>query len=765
MSKWGRKYVRVAVAALLVASSLNACGPVTTRDTPANVQTMIDSNDWAGAIGYYREALEQEPSNAAHRIAYYSVAENAVRYYLENGRRSRDTGDFENAEAQISRGLLIVPSSQILRQELESLQGIKQGRLIYQSALVSHQLGRNPKALEQLEEALSLDPSNYDAVALFNQLTREAYNETSIEPIRLESNALITVNFNRASFKDSFLALGSAYGVNIVFDADVDDKPVTIRAEDVGFEQAFNLMLRANRSFYRRLGQNTVLIIPDNAEKRTEYEDYIVRTFFLNAAQADAIAQILATTLGLQNISVNSEVNSITIRDTIEKLALADRLISNNDRELPEVVLEVEILEVNRTKSEQLGVDFGSQIRISPPSITAGDVFNGGLGDLLDTSIITLPAVTLRYFKQDVDAVTLASPRIRTIHEVEALIHIGDRVPLRASTVQDATGQTRTTFEYRDIGIKLRVIPDIGLNGSVTVGLNLEVSSLGQNLGTSAEPAFSIGTRNIETDMVLADGETAIIGGLIRDEQRETIQRVPGLGDIPLVGRLFQSRDNQDTRTDILLTLTPRVVRGWDLPSAAESQFFSGTGQRVSDTSQFEFMAPSDAEGVMPTIRLDMSGNGNRVLAERIRQDVQASLPISSANAVASGALSSALSFEQLSYEGQTGESITVKLKAAGLDLQETEFVIRFKEDIVEAVSINTLGNPSISAQINNAAGEINFDMSSMTFGPDTVFAEITFQAKRAGLSYLIYAKPANGGQGNALPASVQLQTSRIIAR
>lgn len=746
-----------------MASLLASCSESNLRPVAAPAERMIAQRNWAGALQYYRTELATNPDDAELLRGYYTVVEETVNFFTGEARRALDRNDLATAEARLSQGLFIVPDSTLLKDEMDRVQDMKRARRLYREGVASERLGRDTQAINQLEQALSLDPEYTQALNLLDRLYAEEYQNKSIDPIRLRTGAPVTLTFREAGFKEAMLALGQAYGVNMIFDSGVENRSISIFAENVSFAQAFQLILKSNDSFYRRLGRNSVVIAPDTPEARAEYEEYVVRTFYLNSGSAVEIGDLIARSLGIQNVSVSESANTVTVRDSRERVALAEQLIVANDRTPAEVVLEVEILEVNRTKSEQLGLDFGSQISVSPPSTLTVQEFNS-LSDIqnaIDVSALSLPAITLRFFKQDVDAKTLASPRIRTLDKKEALIHIGDRVPLRSSTIQDATGQTRTTFEYRDVGIKLTVTPEVKLNRSIVVDLDLEISSLGQNLGTADEPAFAIGTRNVSTEMVLDDSETAIIGGLIRDEDRQTTQSVPGLGRIPAVGRIFESDDGQGTRTDILLTLTPRIIRGRDVPGRGATEFFSGSGNRVTTEKRNDFASASGAE--LPTIRLDLSGTNSAIAGVAApRATPQANGPI--INAPASG-IGASLAFSQSAYEAGLNETLDVTVRAGAFGNASSGAVtVRFRADLVEAVEVSTIGG--MKAAVDNSRGEVTIDLDGSVSGSGSRdIATISFRTLKPGLSYLIFSNNFGNGANVDIPSDIQLQSSRIVIR
>ncbi len=755
-------WLKNTLVALGAAIVLASCGEQSLRPPSGPAEKMIAQEDWSGALAYYRERLATDPEDAELLRGYYAVVEAVVNHHVDEARRLIGLNDISQAEAKLGQGLFFVPDSTLLKSEMGRIRDLRRSRALYRDGAASARLGRGNQAIARLEEALALDPDYTDALKLLERLYDAQTQSRGIQPIRLRTNAPVTLTFREAGFKEAMLALGQAYGVNMIFDAGVENRPISLFAENVTFVQAFELLLKSNRTFYRRLGRNSVVIAPDTAEARAQYEDYVVRTIYLDSGSASEMADLISRSLGVQTITANESSNSVTMRDSREKVALAEQLVQANDRRPAEVVMEVEILEVNRTKSEQLGLDFGSQATVTPPSTLTVADFNSlsDIRDATNVSALSLPAATLRFFKQDVDAKTLASPRIRTLDKREALIHIGDRVPLRSSTIQDATGQTRTTFEYRDVGIKLTVTPEVKLNRSVVVDLVLEVSSLGQNLGTADEPAFAIGTRNVSTNMVLDDTETAIIGGLIRDEDRRTVQRVPGLGSIPRAGRLFRSNDGQGTRTDILLTLTPRIIRGRDVPGPAEAEFFSGSGTRVTSQPEMDFLVSRSS--TLPTIRLDLSGTASAT--DGVAAPVALPVP-ATPGAERNGGAQAALSFSRAAYEVAADGTLDVVVSGSGFaENTNGTLVIRFRPDLVEASGIRTLGG--MQSRIDNTRGEIEIDLDGNVAGAGTLdIATINFRALKTGLSYLIFSNNFGAGPNVEVPDDVELRASRIIIR
>lgn len=509
----------------------------------------------------------------------------------------------------------------------------------------------------------------------------------------------------------------------------------------------------------------------DNKEKRGQYEDEIMHTFALNTIKAKEMEDILKGVLPIKKIVINEELNTITIRDTEDIIRLADHMIQNNDKKPAEVVLEVEILEVNRNKAETLGLDFGGyQVSASVPPYPLTGSFQAAQSA---TGLLTLPSATLHFFKQDVDAKTLANPKIRVISGKTAKIHIGDRVPLIATTIQDATGQVRNTFDYKDIGIALNAEPIVHLDNSVTVKLGLVVSSLGQNLGTASQPAFSIGSRDAETIMLLGDDETAILGGLIQDSERNNRVLVPGLGEIPAIGSLFTTYNDSNGRTDVLLTITPHVVRGWDQPTASERHIYSGTENNYLDGQLFsdlKTMAVSKG-GAPVTPSIDTNNVTTSVPQPNAVPATSAASPSSSAAVAPSHAATSPmLGFTKAVYEVAAGQDFNVKLTGQSLaGVTTLPLEILYNGQVMNFVS-GEAGEPppqSFSAAADGNKGVVSVKLD---YAPDTapvgssVIASINMHANNPGVSYLMYrTKTVTGAGGETINA--QIRASRIVVK
>ena len=719
---------------LLIISSLSGCAGHFQR-----AEKHAASDEWAQAVLEYRQAYAKNPGDIQYKSRLRQAELRAADFFYQRGQRFAEQANFDAAIIEFQQGLNAMPEHSKLIQGMNNVVARKEASKLYVEARTLFDAGKAAEARSRLEQVLELDPDHPPALAALKTL-RQQEQERGADTLALKSRAPITLNFRQTDLRTAFEFIGKSFGINVVFDEGIKAMPVTLFVQNVTFDQALKLMLATTRTFYREVGANTVLIVPDSKEKRAQYEDQMVQVFYLNTIRAKDMADLVRTTFAPKKLSVSEANNSLVIRDTPEVLRLTAQLIETSDVRSAELLLEVEILEINRNKAERLGLDFGSEIGVKFPNFPVSDSWRNAIR----AGTVALPAATLRYFKQDVDAKTLANPKVRVMNNKTAKIHIGDRVPLRAATLVDALGQTRTSYEYRDVGIKLNVEPTIHLDNSATVKLSLEVSTLGQNLGTVQEPAFSIGTRNAETSMVLRDGETVILGGLIRDEERSNQVRLPGLGDIPLAGKLFTSFDNTGGRTDVLLTITSRVVRGWELPGKNARTFFAGTDNALSDRPALAALGVAGGEGQVVSDAAPPGGSAPAPSTTNPAASATAPpLPAEPAPQAAP-----VIAFAQGTYDVVSGQEIDLALVGTGLGpATEVYFGMGFNPSLLHFVRVAPGNAPAESIGVNGSPASTSVSLT-LLYAPGApppdgaTLAHVVLAAQKPGIVYLVQSSP-----------------------
>jgi general secretion pathway protein D len=556
-------------------------------------------------------------TDVAELEALHRAESEAAAHYLTAGLALAREEHYEQAIEKFEAGLLAQPANGELQQARQTALGRKEVARLYAEGLRAKSVGNYDLAETLLQRAVAVDGAN---AALKQELEQELADldrdkkseEQQFVLVAFRTPVPVTVNFRDAKLRDALKVLCDPYNLNFVFDKNVDNFDVSVSAKNVTVEQAFNMILRSSNTAYKIIGPNSVFIYEDTAEKRKLYADRYFKTFHLSTLKADRMAELLKASMDIKSVA-NNDLGTIQVRDTRETLDVVEKLIATNDRKPAEIMLNMEVLEIDRNKADSLGIDLGSQITAQVPQVTLGTLFGGHGAEVLNQGVVTFPAINLNYLKSNTDARTLSNPRVRTVDGQPAKIHVGDRVPLQSATIQQATGQSSVLYEYHDIGIKLDVLPKYHLDGSIFVDLNIEVSSLGQNIGTPTQPAYTIGTRNVHTTMILREGETAVLGGLISENEQGTLSGLPGLSEGSIVRQIFSTTTTSGARTELILTITPYLVRSQSLPRRGNTDFYSGTEDSYSTRTGFDYLNKPSQPGQPPKYNLSLANSKDPV--------------------------------------------------------------------------------------------------------------------------------------------------------
>lgn len=403
-----------------------------------------------------------------------------------------------------------------------------------------------------------------------------------------------SVVFREANAKDIYSAIGKFTNISVVFDPTFRDQVVSIDLRNKTLAEALNLLSTSTRNFWRTSGDRSIVVVPDTAAKRREYEEELVRTFYLSNADLKETIDILRIVVDARRLAALTATNAITIKDTPERITAAGKIIAAIDKARPEVIIDVELLEVNRTHLHEYGLQLASsgQSGISG----AADVNKEGLSlrslsnlTSADVLLTALPSLYYRLLKNDTATRILANPQLRTTEGIAAQARFGERVPVPVTTFAPiAAGgvqtQPITSFNYEPIGVNIDITPRMHHDDAVSLSLKIELSSI-SGKGFGDLPTF--GSRQINTVIRLKDGETNMLAGLIRDEERTSVATIPLLGDIPVLGHLFAHNRKETQETDIILTLTPRIVRVLNLTAEDLRPFKMGRdgGAPLTDIS------------------------------------------------------------------------------------------------------------------------------------------------------------------------------------
>jgi general secretion pathway protein D len=535
--------------------------------------------DYDRAVVEYTRALRDRPENREARQALERAKLRAAQDHLTRGRRLQATGRLDEAVVELQLAAELNPGSADIDELLRDVRNQLRTKVA---------VGREGKT--QLE---SLIDRTRDIPPAGTELPQD---------VRLPA----ALTFRDASSRDVYTAVARLAGLNVVFDPTFREQPVSLDLRNVSLPDALTSISQTTRTFYRVSAQRTLTVIPDTPAKRREYEEEIVRTFYLSNADLRETIDLLRIVIDSRRIAPVTATNALSIKDTPERIAAAGKLITAIDKARPEVVIDVELLEVDRTRLREYGLQLASPG--SPPSAGINgqvDVNGDGLTlrDLRNLTqsginLTSLPGLFYRLLKSDANTRTLANPQLRTSEGVAAQARFGERVPVPVTTFSPiATGgvsqQPITSFNYENIGVNIDITPRTHHDDDVSLALKIEVSSISGS-GFGGLPTF--GNRAISTVIRLRDGETNLLAGLIRDDERRVLEGVPGLSDLPIVGRLFAHSRRETQETDIVMTLTPHIIRVLNL-SEEDLRPFRVAGEGTGTVLDLPILGPETPGG------------------------------------------------------------------------------------------------------------------------------------------------------------------------
>lgn len=514
------------ILSLVVLMSFWGCATFS-QNYKLGTQAALNKN-WDTAVLHYERAYAENPGNSAYRIALERAKISASLVHLYEARNLMSADRKEEALAEYEKSLFF-NSSKLVADEAKSAAGIGPEK--------------EEKAEVRIEAPVKL--------------------KAGTEPIELRFR-------QQTSLRSIFQALGKSAGINIIFDELFREISYSFDLVDKSFEQAVNLLCIATKNFYIVIDEETIIIAPDQPAKRNQYELNAVRTFYLSNISAEEIqgnlSQILRTPYKAPTIIVDKNLNSVTVRDAPAILELAERILRIWDKAKGEVIIDVEIMEASRTKLRQLGLD------VDPHTVAFG--YTGGsseegisLGGIdfsnLDNFQITLPAVYLDFLESDMDTKIIDQPRLRGLDGEEIRYVVGDEVPIPRTSFQPiATGgfgqNPLTSFEYKNVGIEILLTPRLHREDEVTLEVDIKIKSLGE-AGYADIPMIT--SREVQNTIRLKDGETNLLAGLLKDEERKTLKGIAGIKSLPILGSLFSNTNKSIQQSEVVLTITPYIIR------------------------------------------------------------------------------------------------------------------------------------------------------------------------------------------------------------
>lgn len=549
---------------------------------------LAEMGNWDAAVDFYRQAVQENPRDPEYRIALGRAMRQASRGHAERARELEGQDELPAALAEYRRSSELDPTN---------------GQLIAIIAAMEQRI-------RSLVEA-SRPPSTLD---LLKERARVVSQPTLLNPASKEP---LGIQFRNASLRNILDFIGNATGINVAYDQQFQDRPYTVELDGVTIEEALHQILTANQCFYKVVNAGSVMIVPDTPQKRAQYEEQVIRTFYVSHADVSELATLLtqvvrAPTLSVQpQIVANTTSNTITVRATTAIAGVIEQVIAANDKPRAEVVVDVEILEVNRERAREFGLDLtqysiGGLFSPSSRPTTGGgsDGLAGGTfsADLLSgvsasDFYLAVPAAIIDFLESDSETRLVAKPQLRGQEGSQLTLNLGDDIPVPSTsfTAIAAGGvavNPLTSFEYRAVGVNLRMTPRVTYDNEIILELEVENSTLGPNIDVAGQPLPTFGTRRVITTLRLRDGESNLLAGLLREEDRRSLRGFPGLLHLPIIRHLFSANDQSISSTDIVMLLTPRIVRTHELTQEDVNPIFIGTQQNIGISGPPPLIAP-----------------------------------------------------------------------------------------------------------------------------------------------------------------------------
>jgi len=564
---------RAALVVALVGFSLSLGGCATTSLSKAKAAE--DIRDFDAAVAHYATALRKKPDDAAARTGLERAKLRASDAHLLTGRQRNARGEFDEAMLEFQLAVELNPANAAAEKELQAVRVALRAKL---SAAVGSET-----ALESLLGRMRESPP-----------ARHELPDMKL-PAQIATGSEMTRRL-------LYMTLARLGNLSVTFAPQFEDAPAQVSLlNNMTLRQALDAVAASTATFYRVTGPSTILVVSDTPESRREYAEEVVRVLVVQNADLKETMDALRTVLDARSLSQITGTNMIVMRDTAERVAAAGRFVSAFDKARPEVVINVEVLEVNRTRLREVGAEVSSAgvgTDVTPDGVRE-PIDLAYLKSLSAADILTsnIPALYYRLIKNDDRTRTLANPHLRIVDGVTAQANFGEDVPVPTQTIVPITQggisiQPQTTFEYRTIGVNIGITPRTHASEEVTLALNIELSSLA-GVGFDGLPKF--GKRSVQTSIRLKDGQTNVLAGLIREDERWTKEMVFGVGSIPVIGSLFAKNRREAQQTDVIIMLTPHIVRVLDLSEGDLRPF--GVPREGSGTTSAPPPAPPPSGG------------------------------------------------------------------------------------------------------------------------------------------------------------------------
>ncbi|HJO03082.1 MAG TPA: secretin N-terminal domain-containing protein [Acidobacteriota bacterium] len=553
-----RRRLAAALCAFVLLAGATACA---SRNSPLNrADAHARVGEWDTAITYYQQVLKNDPGNRTARSKLLMAQTNSSQFHRVQAKVLADGGDLERAQLELELAVRLDRTNQAAAVELRKVS----------EALEAERRSRDEErtAIERAVDA------SMDAPQPLPELEHHAIGQMSLD-------------YRRARIKDIYRAMGRLGGINMLFDTDVDNPNTSFFLADVTYERALEILTAAHGHFYRVMSTNTILIAEDTQQKRRQYAPQVMRTFYLSNGEAEQIASTLQTILGARQVMPTPALNAVTIRDSAEVVEVAERMIKSLDKAGGEVLLNVEIFEVNRSVMDDYGLslqpDYSTTASVSQTDSGISFADLGGL--TTQDAFLTIPSLRYQFMKQDSSFRLIAQPQLRASDGQVSSLLVGEQRPIISTTFNPTStvgGNVVpiSSTEYRDVGIVIDATPRVHHDGTVTLQLVLQVTAVQEGSGVLEQPVFT--ARTLTTTLRLMEGETNLLAGLLRDDERTVYTGLPILSEIPVLKQLFGSTSQAILQTDIVMSITPYIVRMADITEADLAAVYVGTEDAIS---------------------------------------------------------------------------------------------------------------------------------------------------------------------------------------
>ncbi len=532
-------------------------------------QEAAQAGDWEAAVGFYRQALQDDPDRPDYKIALERAMLAAAGQYAERGRQFEAANQLEEAARAYRKALEFEPANRQLAAKAAEIERTLRDRIESQTP--------RPE-IERLREQA-------------RRTTEPVLSPTSREPL--------IVNFANTSAREVLQFIGKFTGINVIFDRDFADRPITVSLDGVTLEQALQQIMLANGFFYKVLNDRTVIIAVDSVPKRNQYEEQVIRTFYLSHADATEVFTMLNSVVRiagqavLPTFSANKTANTITVRASAPVVQIVERVIDTVDKPRAEVMVDVQILEVNRDRAKQYGLslsEYAIGAAFSPESApaAAGEASRPFNANTISNGVsaadfyLSVPSAVVRFLESDSQTKVLAKPQLRASEGQKVTLNLGEDVPVPSTTFTPlaaggATTNPLTSYGYRTIGIIVEMEPRVTYEGEVMLNISVENSARGQDTNIAGQNLPSFLSRKVTTRLRLRDGESNLLAGLLREDERRSLRGFPGILRLPIVKQLFSDNDQNIRQSDIVMLLTPRIIRTHELRATDLAPIFIGT--------------------------------------------------------------------------------------------------------------------------------------------------------------------------------------------